>query len=38
MGHHLRTKSGAQIWTRIAALALGWLLFPPSALARPRSP
>jgi hypothetical protein len=36
MGHHLRTKSGAQIWTRIAALALGWLLFPPSALAAPR--
>jgi hypothetical protein len=36
MGHHVRTRSGAQIWTRIAALALGWLLFPSSARAAPR--
>jgi hypothetical protein len=36
MCHHVRTRSGAQIWTRIAALALGWLLFPASASAAPR--
>jgi hypothetical protein len=36
MCHHLRTRSGAQTGTRIAVLALGWLLFPSSALAAPR--
>jgi hypothetical protein len=36
MCHHVRIRSGAQIWTRIAALAFGWLLFPSSALAAPR--